>query len=78
MVDAALPYRNRDSRRLDAGFARSDGEGFFGNLALLGIEIGRSYSASVAGVIGSTWSRRTVPFQVLASVAAAATAGVAR
>src|ERR1700686_4479543 len=37
-----------------------------------------TYSASITGVIGSTLSRRTVPFQVCDSVAAVAIAGFAR
>src|ERR1700757_1256376 len=37
-----------------------------------------TYSASITGVIGSTLSSRTLPCQVLASVAAVAIAGFAR
>src|ERR1700722_19840721 len=37
-----------------------------------------TYSASITGVIGNTFSRRTEPFQVLDSVAAVAIAGFAR
>src|SRR5258708_24619524 len=37
-----------------------------------------TYSASITGVIGSTFRRRTAPFQVCDSVAAVAIAGFAR
>jgi hypothetical protein len=37
-----------------------------------------TYSASITGVIGSTLSSRTVPFQVCDNVAAVAIAGLAR
>src|SRR4051812_36997797 len=37
-----------------------------------------TYSASITGVIGITLSRRTLPFQVCANVAAVAIAGFAR
>src|ERR1700682_2924523 len=37
-----------------------------------------TYSASITGVIGNTFSRRTVPLQVCDSVAAVAIAGFAR
>ena len=37
-----------------------------------------TYSASITGVIGNTFSSRTVPFQVCDSVAAVAIAGFAR
>src|ERR1700758_741679 len=39
---------------------------------------GGTYSASITGVIGNTFRRRTEPFQVLDSVAAVAIAGFAR
>jgi len=78
VIDAALPHSAGDARSIDARFARDDRERLLGGLALLVSKSAGTYSASITGVIGSTFRRRTVPLQVCDSVAAVAIAGLAR
>jgi len=78
VVDPALSHGHADVADINAALLGDDDQRLLGRLALAGIEIGCTYSASIDGVGGSTFSSRTMPRDAFASDTAVSIADLAR
>src|SRR5262249_17297438 len=78
LIDAALAHRGRDPMCRQAALHHERRKRILRGLSLLHLEIGGTYSASMTGVSGSTFTNRTVPSICPIVITAAESAGLVR